>query len=102
MDRIGANEQAHEARIGSRRIRPIFEDDPHLLAGPPEAGWNGECQKETRGFRGGPCSGPRLIVVSHEPQGGLRSVHDNNNPIGKHLDASDDRSQQGSTIIQCV
>ncbi|MGB6767775.1 MAG: hypothetical protein WBE50_06740, partial [Methyloceanibacter sp.] len=40
------------------------------------AGWNGECQKETRGFRGGPCSGPRLIVVSHEPQGGLRSVHD--------------------------
>jgi hypothetical protein len=29
----------------------------------------------------------------------LGSVHDDINPIGKHLDASDDRTQQGSAII---
>ena len=43
--------------------------------------------------------GFELIVVSHEPQGDLGSVHDDINPIGKHLDASDDRTQQGSAII---
>ena len=80
-------------------MRSIFEDDPHLLAGPPEAGWHGECQKETRGFCRGRCPGLRPIVVSHEPQGDLGSVHDDFNPIGKHLNASDDRTQQGLAII---
>lgn len=44
---IGANEQAQEARIGSCGTRLIFEDNPHLLAGPSEAGWDGEWQKDT-------------------------------------------------------
>ena len=39
-------------------------------------------------------------MVSHEPQGDLGSVHDDINPIGKHLDASDDRTQQGSAIVE--
>jgi hypothetical protein len=29
----------------------------------------------------------------------LGSIHDDINLIGKHLDASDDRTQQGSTIV---
>ena len=41
-DRVGTDEKTHKAGVGSCGLRPIADDDPHLLAGTLEAGGNGQ------------------------------------------------------------
>ena len=41
-DRIGTDEKTHKAGVGSCGLRPVADDDPHLLAGTLEAGGNGQ------------------------------------------------------------
>ena len=41
-DCVGTDEKTHKAGVGSCGLRPIVDDDPHLLAGALEASGNGQ------------------------------------------------------------
>ena len=41
-DEVGTNEKAHQAGVGSSGLRPVVDDDPHLLSGALEASGNGQ------------------------------------------------------------
>jgi hypothetical protein len=71
-DCVGTDEQTHKASVGSCEVRPIADDDPHLLAGALEA----SPVSDSMARRSNPTWGqnPPVPTAREGPQSDLRLI----------------------------